>query len=548
MSQRVIDFINSKIPPSIDISSKTYKALIGKTEYTENSPITQSSDYKCGAISNELELIKAFVNLLIQYFDVNLAEDVYLEILTDFMLGLERIFDESDVNLRKRLIAYLRRGSNRRWDTPWGLKDIFIYFFASVNILFEENYIEDDSILNGGFEDYSAPNFDNWTKSESGTSTIIQETIIMFEELASAKFSIDNLNSKTSLKQTINSVVAGDYKVCFWYKDDNTCSADDVVKISIQRSSDSYYYQFDETWDSGIVYKEFPKSNDWVLAFSYIKNEGTENLTFEVENAGASGTAYIFYIDRFMFGTWKTYPSYKLMLLFTMEVGEYSNLWESEDGNDNLMDRGECEETTSPMIFDETTPVLINTLWARDGTEYYFGAYNYKFTKNIAAGTEATVDLVDNNLTNDMHGLSADQEYSFIIRIKIPSAGILGSEVFIQVGDYIPSAWEWSEQACALVYDAWQYVKIKRTIRTTATGTIIRIKAHSDAAISEIFYNDDIRIVKGDVGNLELAAFIGQDFISGPGGGYTSDFYLDLLEKAKPSGVKVAIENIGRNV
>ena len=401
-------------------------------------------------------------------------------------------------------------------------------------------------ILHGGFEDYSAPNFTSWTKAEAGSSTVTQETTIMFEDLASAKFSIDSSNSAASLAQTQNGVTAGDYKIGFWYKDDGDCPDDNVVKISVQRSGDSFYYQWDGTWLVGSAFKEFPKSTDWALAYAYISNADLRDLTFKIENAGASGTAYIFYVDRCMFGTWKTYPSYKLLLLFTMEVGEYANLWEGDI--DNLIDRGECESTTSPMIFDETVPLLSNSLWARDNAEQYYGDYSYKFTKNVANGTYAYVALTDSVAIDDMHGLVADQEYSFIIRIKIPSGGILGSEIKIRIQDYI-SSWEIEEQECNLTsYDAWQYVKVKKTIRSSAVAAALVIFVDTTAEITEYFHCDDIRVVEGDIGDLEQAAFIGQDFISGPGGGYTSDFYVDLLNKAKPAGVKTAIENIGRNV
>jgi len=528
-----------------------YKAIVGKTVYSESLPIEESADYNCGAIANEFELLRAYLDQLITYFDSDAAEEEYLEILVDFLLGLARIFDESDSNLRDRLNAYLRRNGNPRWMTIWSMIDIFSYFFTAADIYYEENYIETDLITDGGFEDYTSPPiFDSWSKTEAGSSTVTQETGAgnVFQDLASAKFSIDSSNSLATLSQTVNGVAAGDHKISFWYRDDDNCPADDVVEISLQRSSDSNYYQWDGTWDTGEVFKAFPKSTSWKIAEAYFDNEGTENLTYKIANSGSSGAAYIFYVDRFMSGIWQTYSSFKLLLAFSLEQGAYSMLWESVDGEDNLMDRGECEETTSPMIRGETTPVLSNALWARDAAEFYFDTHSYKFTKNIAAGTSAVVDLVDNNSNSDMHGLSADTEYTFIVRVKIPSSGMLGSEITVEVGDYASAAWQFTSQACALVYAAWQYVKVTRTIRAAATGTILRIKAHSDAAISEVFYNDDVRFAKGTPGDLEFAAYIGQDFIQGPGGGYTSDYYINLLDKAKPAGVKAAVENIGKTV
>lgn len=547
---KIIDIINNKMAQLVNRDGVTYKAIVGTPIYTENDPIETSADYNCGAIANEFELLRAYIDQLMSYFDIESAEEVYLEILADFLLGLERIFDEEDDDLRNRLCAYLRRDDNPRWMPIWSMMDIFSYFFDAANIYYEENYIEVDLISNGGFEDYTSPNFDDWTKSESGTSTITQETGVgnMFQDLACAKYSIDSSNSAAYLTQTMNGVAAGDYKVSFWYKDDGNCPDDDVTKISVQRSSDSKYYQWDGTWDTGEVFKEFPKSTSWILGYAYIDNEGTENLTLKIQNAGATGTAYVFYIDRCMLGEWKTYPSFKLLLVFSTKQGAYSILWESEDGEDNLMDRGECEETTSPMIRGETTPVLNNALWARDATEQYFGSHSYKFTKNIAAGTPAYVDLVDTTLTTDMHGLSAGTEYTFIVRVKVPSGGILGSEVVLQIGDYASAAWQWSSQSCALIYDTWQYIKVTRTIRAAATGTRFQLKAQTNAALDEYFHNDDVRFAEGTPGDLELAAYVGQDFIQGPGDGYTSDYYINLLDRAKPAGAKAAVENIERNV
>ena len=125
MSLRMIEIINRVIAELINKTSDIYEAFIGKEEYTPNVPIVESSDYNCGAIANEAELLRTFINQLIDYFDVDEAEGEYLEILTSFFLSMERIFDESDANLKNRLIAYLQRKDNPRWDTPGGLRDIF---------------------------------------------------------------------------------------------------------------------------------------------------------------------------------------------------------------------------------------------------------------------------------------------------------------------------------------------------------------------------------------------------------------------------------------
>jgi len=544
--KRIIDNINDKrMPAIINRDNDIYKALFGKYMYTENPTIDESSDYNCGAIANELEFLRSFIDYIIDSFDFQNAETSLLEKVVCVFMDLIRIYQEEDSELRNRFKAYIWRNSNTRWMTKWSFKDIFSYFFDSDNIYIEENYIETDLVSNGGFEQVTGDDFDDWTESVAGSSTITRDTPNPFEDNASAKFSIDSSGSSASVSQTINSVVAGEYKLCFWYKDDGNCPIDDVVKIFVQRSSDSYYWSFDdEQWQSGAAYKSFPKSTEWAYAYGWIDNEGTENLTIKIENNSTSpGTAHSFYTDRVKFGIWQDYPSIKLIIVFE-GLSTEGNISAWEGAEDNLIDRGECEDTTSPMIFDETTPMLVNCSWTRSGSQYYWGSYSYLFTVTTG-GSIATLDLVDNNSTSDMHGLVSDQEYTFTIRLYIPSGGITGSEIKIQIMDYV-SSWEIEEQAAADIYDDWQYITVTKIIRSSATGIIIRIKTDDITSSSETFYVDDVRIFVGSGNNMEYATFFDQFYIAGEGGSYTSDFYLDLLEKAKPAGCKSAIEMISR--
>lgn len=536
------------MPQALNKTGKEYEAIWGKKIFTPNDPIESSSDFSCGALANELEYLRAYTKYVVNAVDVDAVESIFLEKIIKFFINMKRIYDEEDSGLRNRFFSLIRRKANKRWSTKWSFKDVFSYFFNPANIYVIENYTEDgdDLILNGNFEEVTGADFDDWTKQVSGSSVINISTTEMFQDARCPEYSIDASNSEASLSQTINSVAVGDYKLSLFHKDDEVVT-DPIVKVRIQRSTDSYYYNFStNTWQAGDTSKTFPvHGTNYGYSGIYVNNDTQANLTLKISNAGASGQAYKFYIDRIRFGLWKTYPSIKILVVSAGQSGEYMSFWAGED--DNLADRGECEETTSPMIFDETTPVLSNALWARDGTEKYWGDYSYKFTKNIVSGTEATVDLVDNNLTTDLHGLEAEKQYSFIVRIKIPSGGILGSEIKIQIHDYV-SSWEIEEQVCALTYDEWQYVKVLKTLRTGATGAILRLKAESDAALNEYFNIDDIRVVEGDVGNLEYASFFDNDFIGGPGGRFPSDIYEKILKKIKEAGSKSNFEIIGRTV
>jgi len=164
---------------------------------------------------------------------------------------------------------------------------------------------------------------------------------------------------------------------------------------------------------------------------------------------------------------------------------------------DQLIDRGDCESTTPPALTPETTNVLTNCTFAQSSAQKYSGTYSYLFTKTVAAGTEGTASLQANEGTTDMHGLVAGKTYTFMARVYIPSGGILGSEVKLEVSDY-DGAWDTTIQVASDTYDSWQLVQVVRTIRATATGVIIRITADSAADDTETFYVDDIRVAEGD--------------------------------------------------
>ena len=171
----------------------------------------------------------------------------------------------------------------------------------------------------------------------------------------------------------------------------------------------------------------------------------------------------------------------------TLVVGNHSI------DNGDLIDRGNCESTTSPMIFGETVPLIVNALWARDNAQAYEGTYSYKYTKDVAAGTGASVDLADNNTSTDMHGLIAGLEYVFSCRIYIPSGGLLGTEIALRIFDF-DGGFANTSQLAANIYDEWQEVSVTRTLRSAATGAIIRLAIGSGAENAELFYVDNIRL------------------------------------------------------
>ena len=351
MSTRIIDQINALI--SMNKTSEEYEAIFGKDVYTSNIPIVQSSDYNSGAIANELEFLRGYIDLVIDSLNIDNSSGVFLEKLVYFFLRLSRIFDEEDSDLKNRFNALIIRNANESWMTKWCVLDVFSYYFSSNVLYIIENYIETDLLLNGDFEDGTGNVFTNWTKSESGTSVIVEA--IGGDEFAddrAAEFQVDSSNSLIYLTQTINSIAQGDYKIELFYWDDGNCPVDDVIEIGITRSSDGYYWDFDSSWQSAPIYEGISKITgsryeSWGK-YIYQESVSAENITIELRRAGSSGTAYEFRLDNVKFGVWQTYPSIKVLIVLEGTAGGYLSAWPGDI--DNLIDRGGCESTYTFLI------------------------------------------------------------------------------------------------------------------------------------------------------------------------------------------------------
>lgn len=389
MAKRIIDLINKRMPHAVKKTGKEYEAIWGKTQYTENETIESSADYNCGAIANELEYLRAYINRSITSMNLDQAEEELLDKIITFFLNISRIYDETDTSLRKRFFAFIRRLGNKRWSTTWSFKDVFSYFFNPDNIYVIENYIEDDDqILNGDFENVTEGSFDNWSKYESGSSVINVNTTEMFQEAKCPEFSIDSSNSEVSLSQTISSVSAGDYKLSLFYKDDEILSSGDVVKLTIQRSGDNYYYNFDTlSWQAAAASKELPIVGDYYrYAGVHVKNEDTRNLTLKIANAGSAGTAYKFYVDRVKFGEWKTYPSVKVLIVCVGEYGVFLSLW---PGTSDPIGGGEDYQYAS--FFE-------NDFIAGMGMEFTETLYQDILSRIKEAGSKSDIEFIHRNV------------------------------------------------------------------------------------------------------------------------------------------------------
>lgn len=166
----------------------------------------------------------------------------------------------------------------------------------------------------------------------------------------------------------------------------------------------------------------------------------------------------------------------------------------------NMIDRGNCESTGSPMITGETSPTLSDATFARSTGKTYLGSYSYKITKTVGVGTSASVALVDNISGSDLHGTTPGKTYRFFSYIYIPSGGVKYNEIDFNLvsGPYniINVVIEPKE-----LYDEWQKIEGVISIPLNTNYFIMYWGIDYTAAINEYFYVDEIYFYETDTEN-----------------------------------------------
>jgi hypothetical protein len=324
----VIEDLNWVMPTSLDKTTDEYIAIFGNEAFTPISPIEESSDFQCGGVANELEYVKGFIDYITRTNDLDDFQGTYLEKIIYWFTGLTRWFQETDASFIHRFKALVERGGNLSWITTWMLRDVFEYFFEQ-DIYVIENYVLDELILDGSFETDPAT---NWPISTTGGSAIAFVAHDMFYGMQCAEFAVDTIGSDCYMQQTVLAVPLGNYVFSFATKDDRAITGD-LFKVILQRSSDSYYYNFTTmTWQAGATYKTIIQNASTKYEFQQsfiVVDAGTagDDLTFTFENIGGTSMAYKFYIDKVSFGTMLDYPSVKLVLIDENLAGGFMSGW-----------------------------------------------------------------------------------------------------------------------------------------------------------------------------------------------------------------------------
>lgn len=333
MSVKIIEALNENMASILNKTGEEYLAIFGDIDAIPSEPIEESADYNTGAIANELEMVQGFIEYQILQNDTDTIESDYLDSVVEFFTTIKRIFDETDESLRNRFHSIVRRSGAKKWMPKWGVRDVFKHFFPSENLYVLENPVEDGDnlVLNSSFEDTTGVEFDDWTRTESGSSTVTIDTDNPFIEDNSVKIHV-NPSDLANIQQTMSGLTTGFYKVEFFHKDDGAYSGPTKPAcVSLQRSGDSYYWNpTTKQWQSGFsaFYSE-SSSTQFALNEFFFELTDTRDITIRAHGKEDTTVAYDISYDEIKIAPVKTYPSIKVLVVIegtsTYSLGMWDN-------------------------------------------------------------------------------------------------------------------------------------------------------------------------------------------------------------------------------
>lgn len=347
MSQ--ISEINEQILEYISKDDEFYQALYGKEDFTPASTITEPNDYNCGAVCNELEYLYAFIEEMTGQTLDDLPEP-YIDIVVYFFTGLKRLSSETDAELIRRMESLIIREADwrsERFGTPWDIKNVFSYYVDRDILYYIPNHVLTDLLVNGDFENAIST---EWTFTPSGDRSLADSF--------TGSYKVD-FTDLTDLSQTI-AVTAGSYILnCFvkvvggpptgfastWdgvttpYTYASFLDQDymflaggappvdvdvDVFGLTIQRDSDSYYFNIETlTWEAIAPTNVFTTAvRDYLLASFFVIADGSYNISIRWDKIAD------FYLDHVEFGE-KLYPAFELLCLDGAVSSGFASVWNS---------------------------------------------------------------------------------------------------------------------------------------------------------------------------------------------------------------------------
>jgi len=326
---------NNILPVQIDIT--TYKFKISQTIFNGNTYALQSIDavYKDGVLQNPALYSTDLTNgeftlnampdssiitcdahgIKIEWnFTTNVATGVFTENAADFLFfvlyELNNInadiiklftFKQLQTKRTQRLGLYLREAV----DTIEVVRSIqksavFHYLIDNEGYHAVRFYDRgtpppspDSIVVDGGFEEWSGGSLVEWNKFESGTSTVNQESVDIYEGTYAVRFDVDGSDSNVRINQEFSIIQNGSYCFDFWYKNSIVGK---TARIIIRDSGSNVYLDINGDWQGAATNINLPNVTEYTKKSIYFI--GDPNYTeYRIVFTRATATSSSIYFD-----------------------------------------------------------------------------------------------------------------------------------------------------------------------------------------------------------------------------------------------------------
>lgn len=131
---KIDTFITAISTQAVNIYDIEFKTWIGDIDFIPEPVITDSGDFNCGALCDELEFLQSVSDYFVESFSLEDAEDTNLNKLITSIIDLSRIQDsETDEGYRNRFRAIVTENNYPSRTNKWAIREAVNIFIDDIN-------------------------------------------------------------------------------------------------------------------------------------------------------------------------------------------------------------------------------------------------------------------------------------------------------------------------------------------------------------------------------------------------------------------------------
>ena len=257
----LLNQMRGTFPKTIDKSKPVFSAIVANSQGT-------------GAIQKQIVDLLAYMKEWTSTPDIYEQTGDMLAKTANFFTFLERFADETDEGFKARIKAIFVRNHDKKWGTPFDIKNVFRQYFSHANIFLIENTNKIDATEPGLGNLF----LDGDITTETPTDWSLTNCSATFNARFSKSYGIEFNQSGGVLSQVVNVNSSAAYFLHFFLKG--------KINVQIKDNHNKYWDYSSKEWKDSAV-NNILESEDW----------NNETLFFITDNNASSVTVYFRYVD-----------------------------------------------------------------------------------------------------------------------------------------------------------------------------------------------------------------------------------------------------------